>query len=92
MSFGKKEAINHHDRSFGIQKIFDLHIKKEYKPETLFTAAAIFDRYIAFVGVDSFPKEDIVCLSAISMLMAAKLEQPISPSFMRMIHLLTEDE
>jgi len=26
------------------------------------------------------------------MLMAAKLEQPISPSFLRMIHLLTEDE
>lgn len=56
--FGKKdkEVLNHHDRSFGIQKIFDLHIKKEYKPETLFTAAGIFDRYLGFVGADNFPK------------------------------------
>jgi hypothetical protein len=36
-----------HDRSYGIQKIFDLHMKKEYKPETLFVAASIFDRYVA---------------------------------------------
>ena len=31
-------------------------------------------------------------LATISMLMAAKLEQPISPSFTRMIGLLSEDE
>lgn len=82
-TFGKKERepITHHDRSFGIQKIYDLHIKKEYMPETLFTAASIFDRYILKVGPENFPKNDIACLAAISMLMAAKLEQPISPSF-----------
>ena len=85
-------CLNHHDRSFGIQKIYDLHIKKEYKPETLFSAAAIFDRYLAHVGPENFPKSEIVSLSAVSMLMAAKLEQPISPSFLIMIHLLTEDE
>ena len=31
-------------------------------------------------------------LATISMLLAAKLEQPISPSFSRMISLLSEDE
>ena len=31
-------------------------------------------------------------LATISILMAAKLEQPISPSFTRMINLLTDDE
>jgi len=49
-------------------------VKKEYKPETLFTAAAIFDRYIAHVGIEQFPRSEIVSLAAISMLMAAKLE------------------
>ncbi len=39
------------DRSFGIQKIFELHKKKEYKHETLFQAANIMDRYINIVGL-----------------------------------------
>jgi hypothetical protein len=69
-----------------------LHIKKEYKNETLFVATSIFDRYINSVGASNFPKSQIVCLSTISILMAAKLEQPISPSFTRMISLLTEEE
>lgn len=69
-----------------------MHIKKEYKNETLFVATSIFDRYINSVGASNFPKSQIVCLSTISILMAAKLEQPISPSFTRMISLLTEEE
>jgi hypothetical protein len=69
-----------------------LHIKKEYKNETLFVATSIFDRYINSVGASNFPKSQIVCLSTISILLAAKLEQPISPSFTRMISLLTEEE
>jgi hypothetical protein len=69
-----------------------LHIKKEYKNETLFVATSIFDRYINYVGASNFPKSQIVCLSTISILLAAKLEQPISPSFTRMISLLTEEE
>jgi len=75
-----------------MQKIFYLHKEKEYKIETLFTAAGIFDRYINIVGIDNFPRENVIILSAISMLMAAKLEQPISPSFSRMIALLSKAE
>lgn len=63
-----------YDRSYGIQKIFDLHQKKEYKPETLFVAAGIFDRYIYMLGLDNFPKSEVVTLATISVLMAAKLE------------------
>ena len=81
-----------YDRSYGIQKIFDLHQKKEYKAETLFVAANILDRYIAMVGVPSFPKNQMVNLATVSILMSAKLEQPISPSFTRMINLLSEEE
>lgn len=79
-------------RSYGIQKIFYLHEKKEYKKETLFVAASIFDRYIHMVGVNNFNKHNILHLAVISVLMSAKLEQPISPSFSRMISLLQKDE
>jgi hypothetical protein len=39
-----------------------------------------------------FHKNSIVVLSTACILIAAKLEQPISPSFTRMISLLREDE
>ena len=66
--------MTEYDRSYGIQKIFDLHIKKDYKPETLFVAASIFDRYIYMIGIQNFPKSEVVSLATISMLMSAKLE------------------
>jgi hypothetical protein len=66
--------MTNHDRSYGIQKIFDLHQKKEYKYETLFVAAGIFDRYISALGIQNFKKENVVSLSTISILMSAKLE------------------
>jgi hypothetical protein len=69
-----------------------LHAKKDYKEETLFIAAGIFDRYINIIGPANFPKHLTVHLATISVLMSAKLEQPISPSFTRMINLLTQDE
>lgn len=81
-----------HDRSYGIQKIFDLHMQKDYKFETLFKATGIFDRYIHAVGVLNFKRQQIVGLATISILMAAKLEQPISPSYNRMLKYLTEEE
>ena len=79
-------------RSFGVQKIFDFHQKKDYKEETLFIAASIFDRYINIIGVSNFSKSLVVHLATISVLMSAKLEQPISPSFTRMINLLSPEE
>ena len=60
MNLGKSKLIDktitQQDRSYGIQKIFDLHTKKEYKNETLFVATSIFDRYINSVGASNFPK------------------------------------
>lgn len=44
-------VMSRKDRSYGIQKIFYLHSQKLYKPETLFIATAIFDRYINILGV-----------------------------------------
>ena len=58
----------------------------------MFIAAGILDRYIHMTGPQNFPKSQMVNLATICVLMSAKLEQPISPSFTRMINLLTDDE
>jgi hypothetical protein len=55
-------------------------------------AAGIFDKYISRIGVTNFPKDKTVHLATIATLMSAKLEQPISPSFTRMINLLSTEE
>ena len=75
-----------------MQRICYLHEQKGYKPESLFSAASVFDYYLQTIGMDSFPKDQIITLATISVLMSAKLEQPISPSFSRMVGLLSEDE
>lgn len=69
-----------------------MHELKEYKGETLFVAAAIFDRYLSTIGVLKFKKQHIPLLSTTCVLLAAKLEQPISPSFSRMISILPDEE
>lgn len=86
------QIFREEDRSYGIQKIFDLHTRKDYKVETLFIAAGIFDRYINLIGWKNFPRPQVLHLATICVLMSAKLEQPISPSFTRMINCLPEDE
>lgn len=60
--------------------------------ETLFTAISIFDHYLMIKGLDKFDPMYILHLAVICVLMAAKLEQPMSPSFSRMIKLLPDDE
>ena len=69
-----EKFLSEDDRSFGIQKIFDLHIKKDYKVETIFIAAGIFDRYINTLGLENFPRAQVLHLSVICVLMSAKLE------------------
>lgn len=62
---------------------------KEYKVETFHLAVSVADRYLeALSRQASTPKVNLVALATISLLIAAKLEQPISPSFSRMIALL----
>ena len=75
-----------------MQKIFDLHYQKHYKIETLFTAVYIFDGYLTCIGHWNLPREKLCLLATASVLLAAKFEEPISPSFERMIRLLTADE
>jgi len=69
-----------------------LHSEKDYKIETLFVACNIFDRYLYNEGHWNFSQEKFIKLATISILMAAKLEEDTSPSFNRMIRLLTHTE
>jgi hypothetical protein len=54
--------------------MYELHLKKDYKDETLFTAVNIFDKYLSSIGVLNFKKSNLMTLVVISLLMAAKLE------------------
>jgi len=44
------------------------------------------------IGHWNFPRDQICALATISLLLAAKVEQPISPSYTRMINILSEEE
>lgn len=48
--------MNLGERAYGMQILIDLHKKKDYKIETLFLAANIFDKYICSLGVKNFAK------------------------------------
>lgn len=72
--------------------IQNLHKAKEYKEETLHLAGSIADRFLASLAAKNAEVPEIMLLATICLLLAAKLEQPMSPSFLRMISLLPEDK
>lgn len=85
---GNRFSYQERERLMSI--IQDLHKKKEYKQETLHLAGNLADRYLSQL-LENYPQSsvpNIYALGATALLMAAKLEQPISPSFNRMIALL----
>lgn len=68
-----------------------MHAQKSYKKETLFTAVSIFDRYLATIDFFTYPRTQVLVLGVISLLMGAKIEEPIAPSFNRMLGMLDEE-
>jgi hypothetical protein len=69
-----------------------LHYKKNYKIETLFTAVYTFDQFLMSYGHWEYERENLCLLAVTSLLLAAKFEEPIAPSYERMIRLLTIEE
>jgi len=80
------------NRALLVKQITDLHKEKKYKDETLHLAVSIADRYLALSAERGQPSPFATTLAVVVILMAAKLEQPISPSFSRMITLLPEGQ
>ena len=76
-----------------IMTIQYLHRKKDgYKPETMHLAGNIADRYLSYLARKGKRAPNMSVLATTAILMAAKIEQPISPSFNRMINLLPESQ
>ena len=70
--------------------IEQLHGIKKYRTETLYMAVSLADRYLVHLAVNTKPAPCLVTLAVTCLLMAAKLEQPMSPSFTRMINILKD--
>lgn len=89
----KKRGIKHiqvNDRSFAMQLLLQLYKKRGYSHETLFTGAAVLDRYLALSGPENFPSNQTTNLALACLLIGAKLEQPKHPNFMNMINALED--
>jgi len=81
------------ERDTMITTIQYLHRKKEgYKPETMHLAGNIADRYLLKLAECGKRAPPMAVLATVAILIAAKLEQPISPSFNRMIKLLPKSQ
>ena len=70
--------------------IEQLHEIKDYKVEALYLAVSLADRYLKKIISLKRKIPCLITLAVATILMAAKLEQPISPSFTRMINILNE--
>ena len=69
----------------------DLNRNKQYKEETLYLAASLCDRYLVNLAVKGMTAPCLIKLAIICTLMAAKLEQPIQPSYNRMVRLVASE-
>jgi len=72
--------------------IEDLHRHKGYKIDTLMLAVSVADRYLVNLAVEGQKAPCLVTLGVTCLLMAAKLEQPMHPSFNIMIRLLADTQ
>lgn len=89
----KKRGFKHiqvNDRSFAMQLMLQLYKKRGYSHETLFTGAAVLDRYLALTGPQNFASNQTTNLALACLLIGAKLEQPKHPNFMNMINALED--
>ena len=63
---------------------------KSYKLETLYLAVSLADRYLVNIAIRGEKAPCLINLGITCILMAAKLEEPVSPSFDYIIKLLKE--
>ena len=78
-------------RDYGISRIIDLCKQKQYRQETLHLAINIFDR-IMMLNLKVVKPEQLPIYIVACTILAAKLEQPMTPSISIMIRLLPDKE
>ena len=64
-----------------MELIEKLHHLQQYKPETLYLATSIADRYIINQAIIGNSAPDAVVLAVTAVMLSGKLEQEESPSF-----------
>jgi hypothetical protein len=74
-----------------VERILELWTEKAYRLETLFLAINIFDRILS-IDLKFVHKSELILYAVTSLIIAAKQEQPLSPSISRMVRLLTPNE
>ena len=82
--------ISNFARSQMVKLIEQLCFIKKYRIETIFLAVSIADRHLVSCFVMKKEVPCLIRLTATCTLIAAKLEQPVSPSFRVLIKLLFE--
>ena len=81
-------GVNNEARKHIITLFQDLITKKNYKEETLYLASSLADRHLVNLAVRNEPTPCLLKLTVVCTLIAAKLEQPVQPSYKRMISLV----
>ena len=85
--------ITSKDRDSMMMTMQTLHSKKKgYKQETMHLAGNIADRYLSYLANNNKRAPNMDLLATISLLTAAKMEEPIVPCFEIMISLLPEPQ
>ena len=72
-----------------ITLIEDLVQIKAYKEETIYLAASLADRYLVNLVIKNLSIPCLIKLAVIATKIATKLEEPMQPSYDKMIHLLS---
>ena len=85
---GGSLGVDNEARKHMITLFQDLVLSKNYKEETLYLAASIADRYLVNLAVRNEQSPCLLELTLVCTLIGAKLEQPLQPSFKRMISLV----
>jgi len=72
--------------------LYDLNKKADYKIDTLFAAASIFDRYLKATNFKALDNDNVLLLAATCLLLGAKIEEPRQPSFRNMLNYLENEK
>ena len=73
--------ITGEDRKGMVLLLEELNKEEKWKEETLYLAISIADRYLIYLAIRGQKAPCLIVLSVTCLLLAAKLEQPFSPSF-----------
>lgn len=68
----------------------ELHKIKNYREQTFYYAVSIADRYLAKLASQGATSPDIVCLSVVSLLISAKMNEALGPNFGNMVILINQ--